>query len=274
MSAEAPAYEDVYMSVNDLSVDPEVQRFHFNPRKVESIVKNFNPEALGIVTVSQRNPVTNIVIDGQHRHEAVRRLTDSTGKLFCRVFTNLTKAEEAQMFLDLNPGNQPTAMDRYRMRLIIGDPTILAVDKAVHDYGWAVHPMPGNAHLQCVKALERIQTVAQRNEATEDILANTMLVVSRAWGNQREAGTAILLEGIAAFLTENRSKKQFDQDRLINTLQNYHSGPFGLVSDTQQIARMRRMRPAMALADTVTKEYNRGLKVGGSSELPEWRRSR
>lgn len=267
-------FEDRQVSVNDLTVDQEVQRFHFNPRKVENIVKNFNPNALDRITVSKRNAATLVVVDGWHRWEAVRRLTDSTGTLEARVFEGLSKSEEAQMFLDLNPGNQPTALDRYRMRLIIGEPTIAAIDKAVHAYGWTVHPLPGNGHLQCVKALERIQRIAEKNEAAADLVGNVMLVISRAYGNQREAGTAILLEGIAAVLDTYRATKQFNTDRLIDVLKSYGGGPFSLVGDAQQAARVSKMRPPMAVADLLVKEYNRGLRVGGPTELPTWRRSR
>lgn len=268
------SYEDVWLSVNDLTVDPRVQRYSFNPRKVERIVANFNEDAFGIITASRRDPVTISVIDGWHRWEAKRRLTDSTGTIYVRVFEGLTLAEEAQMFLDLNPGNQPTALDRYRMRLIIEEPTVMAIDKAVHSYGWAVNPMPAPGHLQCVKALERIQVLAEKSESTEDLLSNVMLVVSRAWGNKREAGAAILLEGMAHFLLEYRHLARFDQDRLIQVLRDEHSDPFVLTQDAQQYARVSKMRAPMAVADSLVKAYNRGLKVGGPKELSPWRRVR
>jgi hypothetical protein len=275
VSGTEQKYEDLSINVNDLTVDPEVQRFHFNPRKVEAIVKNFKPEALGLITVSRRNAATLIVVDGWHRWEALRRLTDNTGTIEARVFEGLTKAEEAQMFLALNPGNQPTALDRYRMRLVIGEPVIVAIDKAVHEYSWTVHPMPGPSHLQCVKALERIQNTADKaGEALDGLLSQTLLVTTRVFGHDREAGMATLLEGIAAFLAENRKHKQFNQDRLIDQLKQYPGQAFGLIGDAQTVARMTKMRPAMAVADQITKQYNKGLRVGGSGELPSWRRNR
>jgi uncharacterized protein DUF6551 len=267
-------YTDQTVSVNDLTIDPEVQRWSFNPRKVEQIVKNFKPEVLDLVTVSRRNAATLIVIDGWHRWEAVRRLTDSTGTLECRVFEGLSKAEEAQMFMDLNPGNQPTALDRYRMRLVIGDATVVSIDKAVHAYGWTVHPIPGQAHLQCVKALERIQVLSDREESNANLLEDVMLVTTRVFGHSREAGTATLLEGIGHFLADSRKLKQFDLDRLVQQLKEYPGQAFGLIGDAQTVARMTKMRPTMAIADQLTKQYNKGLKVGGPSELPVWRRTR
>ncbi len=265
-------YTDELVSVNDLQVDPKVQRWHFNPRKVEEMVRNYDPNKLGRLTVSRRNPVTLVIVDGWHRWETVRRVTDSTGKVESRVFEDLSVAEEAQMFLDLNPGNQPTALDRYRMRLVIGDPVITAVDEAIHAYGWQVHPLPGKTHLQCVKALERIQVYANEAEVREGLLANTMLVVTHAFGTEREAGMATLLEGIAAFLSEYRNDKRFDQDRLVDRLKEYPSGAFGLIGDSATSARLNKTRAPMAVADMVTKAYNKGLRSTGL--LPAWRRSR
>src|SRR5690348_9385603 len=95
LEGKTRTYTDIDVSVNDLSVDPQVQRFHFNPRKVEQIVKNYNPDMIGRITASKRNAVTIVVVDGWHRWEAVRRLTDSNGTIPVRVFEGLTLAEEA-----------------------------------------------------------------------------------------------------------------------------------------------------------------------------------
>lgn len=276
MAKTTPAtvkFEDRMVSVNDLEIDPQVQRFRYNPRKVEHIVKNYNEAAIGLITVSRRNAVTLVVVDGWHRWEAKRRISDSTGEMLCRVFDGLTLAEEAQMFLDLNPGNQPTALDRYRMRLLTDDPDTLAIDAAIHAYGWAVHPQKGVGHLQCVNALHRVQNLAKAGgEATEDLLKNTILVVSRAWPGQAEAGAAVLLEGTSAVLNEYREK--LDMDRLINQLKDYAGGPGALVNNAQQLSRVTRARVPMSVADLLVKQYNLNLRPGGPTILGSWRRSK
>jgi hypothetical protein len=267
-------YTDELISVNDLSVDPQIQRFRFNPRKVEAIVKDFNDEALGLVTVSRRNAVTLVIVDGWHRWEAVRRRTDAQGEIYCRVFDGLSLAEEAQMFLDLNPGNQPNALDRYRMRLLTEDETIKRIDAAVHMYGWTVHPQPATSHIQAVQTLERIQKVADRNEAFTDLLSETLRVITKAWGHAREATAAAIMEGLASVIVEYRPKGRLDMDRLISQLSEYPGGPATLASDANQVARLQKMRPVMAVAGQIVGQYNKGLRTGGPSELPPWRRNR
>lgn len=260
------------VSVNDLEVDPQVQRFRYNPRKVEQIVKSYNEGRLGLVTVSKRNSVTMVVVDGWHRWEATRRVTDSTGELKCRVFEGLTLAEEAQMFLDLNPGNQPTALDRYRMRLLTHDEETVAIDEAIHAYGWQVHPQKAVNHLQCVIALHRIQKLANASEATKDLLKNTMLVVSRSWPGDKDAGAAVILEGTAAVINEYREK--LDLDRLVAQLRDYAGGPGALASNAQQLSRITQARTAMSVADLLVKQYNLNLRPGGPTILGSWRRTK
>jgi hypothetical protein len=265
-------FVDRMVSVNDLSVDPQIQRYRFNNRKVERMVASYNGDAIGILTVSQRNAITLSIVDGWHRWETVRRLTDSTGEILCRVFTGLSLAEEAQMFLDLNPGNQPNAMDRYRMRYLTGDPVIVTIDSYLHDYGWAVNPQRAPGHVQCVAALERIYRNSQRREAWSGMLPEAIRIVSRAWGNQQEAATATLLEAVAALVQEYGAR--MDTDRLITVLKEYSGGPAVVASDGQQVARLRKIRTPMGVADAIVTAYNKGLRVGGPNELPAWRRAR
>ena len=271
-TAPAVKFEDKLISVNDLEIDPQVQRFRYNARKVEHIVKHYKESAMGLITVSRRNAVTLVIVDGWHRWEAKRRISDSTGELLCRVFDGLTLAEEAQMFLDLNPGNQPTALDRYRMRVLTDDKDTLAIEAAIHAYGWAVHPQKSVGHLQCVNTLARIQKLTTSVDGAEDLLKNTMLVVSRAWPGTADAGHSIILEGVSAVINEYRDK--LNLERLIEQLKDYAGGPSALASNAQQLSRVTRARAAMSVADLMVKQYNQNLRPGGPTILGSWRRSK
>src|SRR6188474_1918763 len=128
-------FVEEWISVGDLEVDPGIQRAHLDLRKIERMVANFNPAALGVITVSQRNRLTKIVLDGMHRRQTVSLVTDNTGKLLCHVFKGLTRAEEAQMFLDLNNGNPVSLLDKFAVRLVAEDPVALEIDKMTKAYG-------------------------------------------------------------------------------------------------------------------------------------------
>ena len=96
------SYKEAVLKVGELTVDPVVQRTRLSEPKVRKIFANFNPDALGVITVSLRKDLTYVVLDGMHRVEAVRRLTDNTGTMAAHVLEGLSLAEEAEIFLDLN----------------------------------------------------------------------------------------------------------------------------------------------------------------------------
>ncbi len=274
MSTQEAPFTQEYLSVKDLEIDPRVQREVHNPRKTEKIIREYNPGALGIITVSRRNQVTQVIIDGWHRWEAAKMVTDNQGELLCHVFKDLTLEQEAQMFLDLNPGNQPSVMDRFRQRLITGDEVAVAIDKVTKYYGWVIQRQAGNGTLQCVKTLERVWSRSAAAGDETNVLQRVVMVLNRSWGNDQNAGSAMVIEGVAAFVSEYDGK--FDYERLYDRLGSYPGGPAGLLSDAQNIAASRRMRVPMAVADTITNHYNRNERGAGlrSSALPQWRRAR
>ena len=108
-------FSEATLKVGELTVDSRVQRSRLNENKVRKIYANFNRDALGVITVSYRKDKSYVVLDGMHRVEVVRRLTDNTGTMACHVLTGLSLEEEAEIFLDLNYSDKPTIIERYRV---------------------------------------------------------------------------------------------------------------------------------------------------------------
>ena len=261
-------FTEEWIPVSELEVDPEVQRHHLDYKKIERIKRNFNPGAVGLITVSRRNRVTNIVLDGMHRKNVVAQLTDGQGKMLARVFTGLTRAEEAQMFLDLNYGNQPNILDKFRMRIIAGDQVAIQIADMVRAYGWTINYNNTDGNLQAVKSLERIYTNSVRQEKDPNILQLTIMVVTRAWGLERAGAQAVILDGVAAFLSEHTSN--VDIDSLVKRLKNYKGGPQAFHVNATALAALKTIRVSMAVADLLTDLYNSGRSERNA--LPPWRR--
>jgi hypothetical protein len=263
-------YTEEWISVADLEIDPEVQRHHLDYNKIERIKRNFNPGAVGLITVSRRNQVTNIVLDGMHRKMVVAELTDGQGKMLARVFTDLTPAEEAQMFLDLNAGNQPSILDKFRMRLRAEDPVAMGIDQIAKAYQWSVTYGSGNGYLQAVKALERIYTKSERyrpvSEGYTNVLQLTLMTITRAWGNEREGVQSAILEGLSALIFEHQDL--LDLDSLAKRMAT-DGRPRDLISDASRLAAMKKTKVSMAVAELLTDLYNKGRS---RSQLPSWRR--
>ena len=84
------------ISLEDLSVDLFYQR-HFREERVRQLVAEFNPDAVGIITVSRRANGDNMVIDGGHRVEVCKRIADWEW-MPALVIHNLSVAKEAYLF--------------------------------------------------------------------------------------------------------------------------------------------------------------------------------
>lgn len=255
--------------VGDLEVDRNIQRSFLDLRKVERFVANFNPDAIDSGTVSRRNAVTNVVLDGMHRVEVIRRVTNGTGTFLVRVFEGLTREQEAQLFLDLNAGSQPNLLDRFKARIVAGDEIARAIDEHIHAYGWKFGNNSNDGLVACVGAVEKIYRIGVKAEFEPDLLLTTFMVVTRAWGMQYAGTVASILEAVSAVILEYGSS--LDLDRLISRLKSYGGGPYALAEDGKSLAKSLRARPAMGIATRIVDHYNVGMKT---RKVYPWRHNR
>lgn len=252
------------VSAAEMEIDTHLQRDHLDERKVDRIVRDYNPDALGIITVSQRNRVTKIILDGWHRQVATLRKFDGGGELLTRVFTGLSPKEEAILFLLLNSGNQPNLLDKYRINLVAEDPTAVGIDNIVKQFGLVVGP-PGKGNIQCVGALRKVYTMSLKGEYDPNLLDLALRAATSAWGSDSQGLQAVMVEGIALFLAKHGEK--LDYQRVITRLRDFTGGPGGLHNKARANAANRGMRLPHSVADLLTDQYNRGL---GSRKLPVW----
>jgi hypothetical protein len=254
------------IAVSDLDTDSRIQR-PLDPNKVGTMVKNFNPDAVGTITVSRRKDRSNIIVDGQHRVEVVRRVTGAMGSVYCRVFTGLTLLQEAMMFLALNNTTKPRYVDKYKVRVTAGDEVAIAINEIVKPYGFAVTGTVGNGNINAVAALERVYKLSQEIEADPNLVQLTVLVINSAWGQDRHGVQGPIMEGIGRFLGEYGSS--IELDRLIDVLKNWRGGPEGLTVQMRTWKSAKKVRAPMAVADIITDAYNVGLRA---RKLPSWRK--
>jgi hypothetical protein len=259
----------VRMKVSELEVDPRIQREQMKMAKVNKIVKEYNPDAVGLITVSLRKDRGHYIIDGWHRVEAVRRVTDNMGEVTCRVFTGLSLPEEAQMFLDLNYANQPSLLDKFRVSLAAENPRSKYLEEITRAHGWKITVVPSNANINAVGRLENLYEYSQRIEAEPNLVELALKVITHAWGHDRHGAQAVILEGLGRLLGEHRGL--INLDRLVGQLKQFKGGPEALHRKAREYASLRGLRVAMAVADIITEEYNKGLKKGGKNNLPTWR---
>jgi hypothetical protein len=265
--APAVPYTTEWLKVSDLEIDPEAQRDHLDSKKVEHIKAHWSDAAVGIIVVSRRNPVTHIVLDGHHRFRALAERTDGTGLIRADVYEGLTPAQESQMFIDLNHGNKPDALDTFRHEIRAQLKESVEVDQLTKAFGWTVSRLPGAGTIQAVGAVKRIYVRSVSREREPNTLLLTMKVITGAWGHDRDGAAAVMLEGISAFVDYNFER--LDWDSLIHKLKGYAGGPYALHQNATQLAGHKRTKVSMAVAEIMTDLYN---KSRTRNALPAWTR--
>ena len=264
-------YTEKELGVNELEIDRRVQRSGLDRAKVERMLRDWNPAAIGVITVSHRttgakgDPGTFVIVDGQHRWETKRRLTDNAGTIPCRIFEGLTVQEEAQMFLDLNATNQVRLIDKFKVRLTREDPAAVEISGILSAYGWVVSPVPANGHINAVGVLERVYRLSVKEDHEPNLVQSTILVLTRAWGNNRLGAQAVIFEGVARLIAEHRDR--VDLDLLINKMKEIQGGPLTFHAEATQLAALRHGKVSMAVAEKLVELYNKGRRV---KTLPPW----
>jgi hypothetical protein len=261
-------FKEERLSVASLQVDPRVQR-PLNPRRVEAMLATYNPAGLGVISVSRRNAVTDVIIDGQHRREVILRANDGGGEALCHVYEGLTLAEEAKLFLLLNNASKPTLIAKHLVGVTAGDPLAVEIERLVKEYGWAVSEQAGPATITAIGSLQKIVRFSERVEADPHLLSMALLAVTRAWGTQHAGVRGVILEGIAAIFHEY--KDRVDLDRLVNKMKGFEDGPQGLHDRAQFYSKQEKITMPMAVARLLVAQYNVGAK---SKALETWRRRR
>lgn len=245
--------------LHKLMVDPQVQR-SLDRRRAAKIGVEFNPDAVGIVTVSQRANGDYFIIDGQHRVEGMRIAGLSDDKAECEVFTGLTLADEAAMFRLRNNTAHPQYIDKFRVRVIEGDPVAVAIDDMVHRHGWKIQMGNSVGDLAAVQALERIY----RLEATA--AERALSTLTRAWGLDSSSVDGRLLDGMG--LVFIRYGDAIEVDDLIARLARFSGGAGALIGKARGLRDLVGSTIGRAVAEIVVELYNQRRRT---KALPPWR---
>jgi len=125
------------LHAGDFFVDHNVQRMLNEPRVAE-MAADFRPDSMGLITASLRENGRIAILDGQHRIAAAR-MARYDGPIVSRVFENLTVKEEAGLFLTLNKSRPVSTIERFKVRVTLGDPIATNINKILKAYGLNVN---------------------------------------------------------------------------------------------------------------------------------------
>lgn len=127
-------------------IDPDIQRGEVT-KEIEKFSKEFNPLALGTLTISVRENGVWSVVDGQQRLATSRRV-GYTEPIPVNFHYGLSKDEEAQLFLALNDRRSVTALSRFKTRVTAQEPAALGISQILQDLGITVGTGTGFSAIQ------------------------------------------------------------------------------------------------------------------------------
>lgn len=240
------------LPVAGLIVDPNVQR-SLDRGRVAKIAEDLDLSAVGVITVSHRGNGSYHVIDGQHRVEALRLAGGDGEKISCRIFDGLTIEDEARLFRLLNNTAKLQALDKFRVRVVEGEPVATAITQILAKHGWKIYPALGDGHFSAVVAAERIYNRDQ------NAFERTLTTITRAWGHDYAGVDGRIFEGIG--LVYARYGSAIDDSQLADRLARRGGGPNRLLGDARGFRDMYRLSVTVGVADIIVELYNARRKT-------------
>lgn len=255
----------VLIPLGELRVDPAAQR-QLVPSHVARIAADFDPSLVGVIYVSKRKDGYYIV-DGQHRVAAMRAAGyDKTALVEAIVFQEIDRAAEAVRFNGLNTTKQVQAIDRFRVRVTAGDPVAVAIDGILSNAGLRVSGNPSPGAFAAVLAAEKVYTgaVVKSAEPTPWAFEETIKTLREAWGVERDAYGASIIEGLGAFLIRY---KDADRQKLARCLAKLDGGALRLIHRSKIRREVSGGTLWRSVAMTIVDVYNSGRRT---TALPPW----
>lgn len=171
---------------------PVAQRPDLRERTIRQIVENFNPLALGVPIVAERNGKGRYhCCDGMHRIEALRRLGLEDASIEVQVLPIHDASGAARVFVDVNGVHtRPGALALFRTRVAAKEPEAVAINGIVTACGYTIgfDSVPGH-----IAAVQQLQSVFRRYGG--DVLRVTLETIRAAWGDDRDGSHGAIIGG-------------------------------------------------------------------------------
>lgn len=250
-----------WIGVNDLQVD-DYQR-KISSQQVRDIIRNFNSDTFGIITVALRENGDLYVVDGQHRVTAIRlmQLEGDNQEVQCVVISGWTPVQEAKFFSEsqrnrksITPGQAHTA------EVYARDEIAVTIERAVCEAGYRLSVKTGDdggGHIKAVGALYRVA-----GTYGSSILAKTLLVCASTWGVDN-APLEPTINGIALFL---RMYPDVDVRRLVVRLR--IESEDALIAKGKSIGMSMGYKLQEAIAQEIFNRYNVKMSTHKLTDFP------
>lgn len=248
------------IKVSDMFVDYSYQR-HPMKTKINRIIKNFDPDLLGVITCSMREDNTLAIIDGSHRYHALIALGMKNANVNALVYFGLSIENEAHIFALTNKEHtKPTPAQIFKAGIIAGDEASIAINNVVEKIGAKVHFSTGPNNIRCVATLRKVYDNAGAN-----VLLKTLQTLQSAYPNNNEMFRDQMISAVACIY--NRYGKKVDQERLVDTLAKI-GNPSLVIAQAQAMISSGQIVTFTSLPYLIVSRYNVKLKTNRLTDFP------
>lgn len=144
------------VKASDLHIDRTYQR-DINDNKVKLIIKNFNQNAIGVVTLSMRENGDLYIIDGSHRVEALKRMGFGNLDLNAIVFFDLSIQDESELFLLMNENRtKPKRADLHKAAVVADSNFAKQIDDVLASIGLHIGSKPGDSTVRAISTVYKV----------------------------------------------------------------------------------------------------------------------
>jgi len=248
-----------YVKVNEMFVDYTYQRVPLKT-KINRIVKNFNPDLLGVITCSMREDNTLAIIDGSHRYHALLEMGMKDASVNALVYFGLSIKDEAHIFALTNKEHtKPTPSQIFKAGIVSGDETSVGIANVVEKVGASFDEGPGANVIRCIATIRRVYT-----NAGPSVLAKTLETLKAAYPDNKEMYRDQMISAVGCIY--HRYGKKVDQNRLSEVLAKI-GNPSLVIAQAQAMMSSGQTITFTSLPFLIVSRYNVKLK---NNRLPDF----
>lgn len=259
----------LYVSVDDLQIDPVVQRALQRRSPVWKHEWDWNRAE--VPTVAIREDGTLVVVEGQNR--VMKRREEAPGsRMWVVVALSAGREDEAAAALGISKGRKPHGpLDRWRLAAEAGNRHEVLAEEVLKEYGITLSERPTRTAISAVTALSVV--IHSRDKTPEQgaaLLDQVLKVITMTYGpddDKRFEGS--MIRGIASVFESNPDQR-IDLRRLSQRMGK--RTPEGWIALGKDAASVHNEPNAwIYIAREITRAYNENMRKNGPNRLT-WQR--
>ena len=241
----------IWINNSQLHISPDIQR-RLDPIRVAEIASSFSPVICNPVKVNYRDG-KYYVFDGMHTRAALMVMNSGEDfPVMCRVYTGLTKEDEAQLFAVQFGASAPVSMI-YRLRAleVAKDPVVLEFLRTTRSAGFSITLGDSTAANGNIAAVCTAYTVY--GEIGKEEYKRMLTILHRTWAGESWSVNKFMLGGMARFL----KMYEVEEASFVSAFREVTQDQI-----TDEVRRFRGMTKDGAYAAALAEIYERGSKTG------------